>query len=125
MNKIIFFLSQLADPITTTLWSQGWKKANELGLSGAPALQYRNYIKALQIGHIRLTDREDELVWKKDPTGAYSPKLGYIALSLDLFQQQPLWWWKGLWKLKCPHKEKLFLWAALNQKIPTWEILQK
>jgi hypothetical protein len=69
-------------------------------------------------------DREDELVWKKDPAGAYTPKLGYIALSLDLFQHQPIWWWKGLWKLKCPQKEKLFLWAALNQKIPTWEILQ-
>jgi hypothetical protein len=124
-EKNIYFLSQLADPITTTLWSQGWKKANELGISGAPELHYRNYIKALQLGHIRLSDREDELVWQKDPTGAYTPKLGYIALSLDLFQQQPIWWWKGLWKLKCPQKEKLFLWAALNQKIPTWEILQK
>jgi hypothetical protein len=88
----------------------------DLGLTGASATQYKNYIAALQVRHIRLIDREDELVWKKDPSGTYTPKLGYIALSLDLFQQHQIWWWKGLWKLKCPQKAKIFLWAALNGK---------
>jgi hypothetical protein len=101
------------------------KESNDLGLTGASSILYKKYIEALQIGHIRLIDREDELVWKKDPSGVYTPKLGYIALNLDLFQQQQSWWWKGLWKLKCPQKSKLFLWATLNGKIPTWDILQK
>jgi hypothetical protein len=124
-HKNIFLLSHLADPNTTTLWHQGWKRATDLGLTGAFATQYKNYIAALQVGHIRLIDREDKLVWQKDPSGAYTPKMSYIALSMDLFQQHQIWWWKGLWKLKCPQKAKIFLWAALNGKVPTWEILQK
>ena len=65
------------------------------------------------------------MVWQKDPSGIYTPKLGYIALSVDLFQQIPNWRWRGLWKLKCPQKAKIFLWAALNEKVPTWENLRK
>jgi hypothetical protein len=107
----LFLLSHLADPNSTTLWHQGWKSVANVGLFGALATQYNNYITTLQVGHIRLTDREDELVWKKDPSGTYTPKLGYIALNLDLFQQNPSWWWRGLWKLKCPQKSKIFLWA--------------
>jgi hypothetical protein len=68
---------------------------------------------------------EDELVWKKDPLGSYTPKFGYIALNIDLFQQNPSWWWRGLWKLKCPQKAKIFLWADLNDKIPTWDNLRR
>jgi hypothetical protein len=40
-------------------------------------------------------------------------------------QQNPKWWWKGLWKQKCPQKAKIFMWAALNNRIPTWEALNK
>jgi hypothetical protein len=82
-----FLLSHLADPNTTTPWHQGWKSVTDVGLIGALATQYKNYITTLQVGHIRLIDREDELVWQKDPSGTYTPKLGYIALSMDLFQQ--------------------------------------
>jgi hypothetical protein len=46
-------------------------------------------------------------------------------LNIDLFQQNPSWWWRGLWKLKCPQKAKIFLWAALNDKIPTWDNLRR
>jgi ribonuclease HI len=121
----IFYLSQLVDPLTTNLWNQGWKNATLLGLNGIHADLMRNYIVALRRGHIRLTDRDDELVWKKDPIGFYTPKAGYIALNIDPLQQNPKWWWKGLWKMKCPQKAKIFMWAALNNRIPTWEVLIK
>jgi hypothetical protein len=49
---------------------------------------------------------DDELVWKKSPHGVYTPKLGYTALSVDLLQEEPSWWWRGLWKLKAPLKSK-------------------
>jgi hypothetical protein len=118
-GKNIFLLSHLADP-NTTLWHRGWKRVVDLGLTGASITQYKNYIAALQVIHIRLLNGEDELVWQKDPLGDYTPNLGYITLILDLFQQHQIWWWKGLWKLKCPQKSKLFLWADLNGKVPTW-----
>jgi hypothetical protein len=83
-----------------------------------------NYIDALKRSHIRFTNIEDELVWKKNSTGLYTPKVGYIALNLPL-HQLPKWWWKSLWKQKCPQKAKIFMWAALNNQIPTWENLNK
>jgi hypothetical protein len=46
-RKNIFLLSHLADPNTTTLWHQGWKRGIDIGLSGALATQYKNYISAL------------------------------------------------------------------------------
>jgi hypothetical protein len=83
-----------------------------------------NYIDALKRSHIKLTNREDELVWKKNPTGLYTPKAGYISLNLSL-HQLPKWWGKSLWKQKFPQKEKIFMWASLNNRIPTWENLNK
>jgi len=43
------------------------------------------------MGHIRFMDRDDKLVWKKAPHGVYTPKLGYIALNIDLLQRQYSW----------------------------------
>lgn len=38
--------------------------------------------------------------------------------------EDPSWWAKSLWKLKCPKKARLFFWCVLKQKIPTWDVLQ-
>jgi hypothetical protein len=96
-----------------------------LGLNGNNVVLLENYISALRSGHIRLSDMEDELVWKKNHLGSYTPKFGYITLNMELLQQKPSWWWRGLRKLKFPPKAKIFLWAALNDKIPTWDNLSK
>jgi hypothetical protein len=124
-RKGIFFLSHLSDPLSTTIWNQGWRSDLSLGLNGASANLLETYISSLRRGHIRLSDKEDELVWKKDPLGSYTPKSGYIALNIDPIQQNPRWWWKGLWKLKCPQKSKIYMWAALNNRIPTWDNLSR
>jgi hypothetical protein len=97
----------------------------ELGLEDDFEAPWANYIRALKLSHIRLTDREDELVWAVDPFGIYSPKVGYIQLNLDLHLRIPEWWWKGLWKINFPLKSKLFLWCLLVKKVPTWEIMKK
>lgn len=49
--------------------------------------------------HICITDREDEMVWKHAAHEAYTPKLGYIHLNLDIHLWDPCQWWKGLGKL--------------------------
>jgi ribonuclease HI len=59
------------------------------------------------------------------PSGIYTPRMGYIKLNLDLYQREPVWWWKNLWKLNCPAKTRLFMWNVLSNKVSTWEILQK
>jgi len=104
---------------------QGWRSALSLGLNGDYVDLLGNYISSLRNGHIILPDREDELVWQKEPLGSYTPKFGYIALNIDPIQQNPRWWWKGLWKMKCPQKFKIYMCVALNNRIPTWDNLSR
>jgi hypothetical protein len=65
------------------------------------------------------------LVWKKSPHGVYSPKLGYIALNVDLIQRESCWWWIGLWKLKSPLKTNISMWSVLENKVLTWDKMRK
>jgi hypothetical protein len=50
----IVSLNNLADPSLTTLWSQGWKEANRLGLSEDDTIELERYINFLKISQIRL-----------------------------------------------------------------------
>jgi hypothetical protein len=43
---------------------------------------------------------------------------------IDLHNQEPVWWWKGLWKIKCPLKAHIFMWFLIKNKIPTWDRLK-
>ena len=65
------------------------------------------------------------MVWDYHPSGCYTPKHGYIHLNVLVHDRDLVWWWKQLWKLKCPGKAKLLFWAILENKAPTWDILQK
>ena len=60
-----------------------------------------------------------------DPGGNYTPKAGYICLSAEAEGREEIWWWKILWKLKCPAKTKLFMWCVLENRVPTWDVLQR
>jgi hypothetical protein len=51
--------------------------------------------------------------------------MGYIRLNVDLHFRDPNWWWKGMWKLKCPLKYNIVMWCFLVIKFPTWEVLKK
>jgi hypothetical protein len=104
----IYYLTQVSDPYTTNIWQQGWKNVEALGLHDPLSEPWNRYILSLQSSHIHITEEEDKLVWKKSPLGNYTPKLGYITLNFDLQQGETTWWWRGLWKIKCPQKEKKF-----------------
>ena len=39
---------------------------------------------------IQLRDRVDELVWDVDPSGRYTPKGGYLKLSVDGLLKDPV-----------------------------------
>lgn len=96
-----------------------------LGLLGFLIEEWNWYLHGLKLAHIRLTTREDEIVWDLHTTGIYTPKVGYVQLSLDRLNGQVAWCWTRLWKFKCPGKAKLLFWLILENKVPTWENLQK
>jgi ribonuclease HI len=39
----------------------------------------------------------------------------------NLLQKSLVWWWKGIWKSKCPLKPRLFMWCLLRKKVLTWD----
>lgn len=119
------FLDQVGDEATTSIFHQGWKYGVQLMLNGDLSRFWEECVSTLRRQHIRLSDSEDVLIWDKAPNDRYSPKAGYLAISVELFNRDVKWWWKGLWKLNCPTKNKLFEWVVLENKVLTWDILQK
>jgi hypothetical protein len=118
-------LSQVAKPLHTTLWQQGWKIGRSMGLDKPQAILWDRYISVLMRSNIRLTEGEDELIWEGDLRGIYTPKVVYVQLSIEPIQQDEKWWWRKVSKQKCPAKGKILAWSILENKIPTWDILQK
>jgi hypothetical protein len=57
--------------------------------------------------------------------GRYTPKIGYMALCEDWLVEMSCWWWKTIWKYKCPLKSRIFMWLALNNMILTWDQCQR
>jgi len=121
----LIFLADVAAPEVSTLWHQGWLTGARIGLHGDYLMEWDHFVARLRGSHIRLSNREDELVWDHHPSGVYTPKAGYIQLNVDVFNRELVWWWKVLWKLSCPSKAKLFMWAVLENKAPTWEVLKR
>jgi hypothetical protein len=93
----------------------------------APTLRtLEQYIFSLQSSHIRITEEEDELVWKKSPLGNYTPKLGYISINIELTTKRTNLVVERTLESKVSHKKKkYFMWCVLNKKSPTWDNMRK
>lgn len=120
-----FYINQISDPGRTTIWSKECKDSTQIGLGEAFSNLWTNYIKALKISHIRIIDGEDELVTKHDPHGSYTLKMGYIQLNIAIHQREPSWWWRGLLKIRCPLKARIFMWCPIVNKVPTWDTMKR
>jgi len=67
-------------------------------------------MEALKGSHVRRVDKDDELMWSRNSTGGfYSPKLGYKVIREEEDHQEPLCWYKTIWKIHCSLKTKFFL----------------
>jgi len=77
---------------------------------------WNDYIHALKISHIKINDKEYEILWQLSLLWVYTSKEGYSFLMTNLHQQSPEWWWKGFWKVKSPLKARLFMWCLLRKK---------
>lgn len=121
----ILKLSHLDNPDNTTLWHQGWESTRDLGLEDVYHQGWNQYLKALSAGHIRLADREDELVWALSALEEYIQKVGYIHLNATKINGALKRWWKSIWRSKCSAKAHIFMWCVLESKVLTWDIPQR
>ncbi|PON46295.1 hypothetical protein TorRG33x02_326520 [Trema orientale] len=87
------------------IWNDTMIKNNLLPIDG-------DLIRSIPLS---LVEREDDLIWHYDPSGAYTVKYGYkillneqinssVCSSSSLFR-----WWKALWKLNILLKLHIFL----------------
>jgi len=60
--RVLRFLYQVEDPQTTTIWNQGWCDGVRIGLQGDLPGEWQHYTQALKSAHIRLVQREDEMI---------------------------------------------------------------
>jgi hypothetical protein len=103
----------------TSIWSQGWYLAKDLGLDVIQNQSWSFYTSDLQREHIHLIDNDDELAWYTQLLGGqYSTKLGYRAM-VDLGKGNILWWFKKLWKIRGPPKGLTLFWLVLKGKFLT------
>jgi hypothetical protein len=128
LNKnSIFVLAQASaakHPITEV---EVWKSSAELGLTGYLSVDWLNLITELNgVGVTLRTNEEDVLIWTGgDKKGVLTVKNVYAAI-LSLQDLPALSGWQShIWKWHLPLKVILFFWLAINNKILTWDILQK
>lgn len=118
------FLSQVEKPGHSSIWGQAWKNGEELELDPRWWNDWNTFTQELFRSNVRLSDRQDELIWAHAESESYAPKNGYSFLMSRKGWGEPEWWSKSLWKLKSPPKSKILFWCILRGKIPTWDILQ-
>ena len=58
-------------------------------------------------------------------TWDYIVKLGYVARIEEVWNGDRVWWWRFIWKLYFPLKTRILMWLALDNKLFTWDNVQK
>eukprot|EP00253_Pinus_taeda_P008165 PITA_08165 len=122
--KGIYNLHQIEKIGHSSIWGQAWMSGEDLDLDPVWWDDWNIFTQELSRSNVRIKDRPDQLVWAHADSGSYTPKAGYKFLMTKKGWEEPDWWSKSLWKLKCPKKSRLFFWCLLKGNVPSWDVLQ-
>jgi len=75
-----------------------------MDLNGEYVETWNSYTNYLQKCSVFINDEEDAILCSIKPYGGYKPRLKYETMALEGNKHPFLWWWKTLWKYKCPKK---------------------
>ena len=99
------FISDIGIHCLSGLMTQKWLSADTIGFTDPlDIVAWNGYIATLKSSHVRLSAATDCLIWNLSKSGKYSPKEGYAELMNR--EVDSIWWWKVIWKMKCPLKTK-------------------
>ena len=73
-GKDIRFLSQVEKLGFSSIWGQAWKNGEELDLEQRWWNEWNGFTQELHRSNIRLSNRQDELLWAHAETGGICPK---------------------------------------------------
>lgn len=103
-----------------------WEKATDLGLIGIQKDEWQSNTHQLNLEGIRLNNKQDCLIQENNPVnGQVTAHWAYLTLVDYYVEEQERCWHKKLWKQRFPLKIKCFIWLLFNNKILTWENLQR
>jgi hypothetical protein len=103
-----------------------WVTSEELELVGALAEEWQAYRRAIISSGIQLQIRPDVLKWiGGDTSGRITVKNAYEAVEKKKYAFLIGGWRKALWSWDCPLKLKLFSWLLVENKVLTWDNLQR
>jgi hypothetical protein len=119
-------LAQVKIPNSVDSIKENWLSSEALGLNGRLASEWDRYRRALLGTGINLQNSTDTIVWTGgDSSRILSVKNVYNALISTLDYPTVGGWKLNLWKWNIQLKIKLFIWLAGNQKVLTWDTLQR
>jgi len=122
----VLYLFQARGLERAGITSSYWKSGEELGLVGNNAEEWEAYQKAMCYARIQLQNKIDELIWAGgDSTERISAKNIYLALAKTFWPNPVGGWHEHIWKWDLIPKINLFLWLSLENRILTWDNLQR
>eukprot|EP01018_Ginkgo_biloba_P039380 Gb_12932 [translate_table: standard] len=80
-DRGLYKLSQVSNNAHSSIWGQEWISAEALDFRDNEAIVWGTFVARLEASHVRISEKEDMLVWAKSPLGVYNPKAGYLALN--------------------------------------------
>jgi hypothetical protein len=81
-------------------------------------------IDTIKYNSVKIKDDDDHSVWSLNVIETSVPIIGCKALAEEGREEQHVWWWRTIWKLRFHSKNKIFMWLILNNGAPTRELLQ-
>jgi ribonuclease HI len=125
-TKNIHFLYQAMIHNAHGCMTGGWKSSHELALPPDLTVEWEGYCLELTRAGIHLQAVDDHILWAgTDRTGLISVKNIYTVISNTIWLNNISGWRMNFWSWKLPLKIKLFNWLAAENKIPTWDNLQR
>jgi hypothetical protein len=125
-RKGIFYLYQAHCEPRVGMIGSNWRSSDDMELEGCLAYEWKIFCRALINTGVQLVEKPDVLIWTRgDASGHISVKNVYVATKKKKWNFVIGGWRKAMWSWVCPLKIKLFTWLIVENKILTWEILQR
>jgi len=122
----IKFLAQARTSEVEDTTYTSWKKADSLGMEGEQKEEWNNIVKGLVGSVFVLNNEKYTLLWSWDTKrGQVNDNHAYKVQMLELRKVEPCYWYNELWNWQSPLKVKRFVWLMMEQRILTWENLNK
>jgi hypothetical protein len=125
-RKGIYYLSQAKAMSRVGHITSNWISSEDLELTGCLRVEWKAYRVALINNGIILQDKSDQLKWTGgNKYGQVTVRNIYLVVESHKWIYKSGGWHKAMWDWDCSLKIKLFFWLMMENKILSWETLQR